>query len=390
MAHLVSHRSADEHSRAGSRFGCAPGTSTRPIAVIPVDALLTGIGLALTVLLAVLALRDGATLRQGRCLAALAVSVSAQVLATSPLGAMLPGPLFVTLRAIGAPNVGLLWWFCLALLRDGFRPGRTAWAGLAALSFAPAAYLLSDAGLRVPHLAEVAALGSVPPLVMVLHVLGVAIGERGGDLLEPRRRARVWLVFALLFALVVSLATEELDDQQLAVILRNALVLVPMSGALLLWLVRLQAGRLEFIPIPVGRPSPGPGIDPHDIALFRRLQQALTVDACYLRPDLTIDGLADHLRTPVHQLRALINTGLGHRNFPALMNEHRVAHARRLLSDPERARDTVLSVALQSGFASLATFNRVFRDLEGRTPTAYRAESLAAQLPDLPSEPRIS
>lgn len=349
--------------------------------VTTLDAALAGTGLALCLLLAVMAWRDVASIVQGRVLATLMACLAAQLLVVSPLATSLPLPVRLALAVPGAANVGALWWFCLALLRDDFRPGRREWAGLCTLSVVPLLYVLDGAGVRVPQLDLVQRLGSLPPLVMVAHVIMVALRERGGDLLEPRRRARLWLALALVFALVVSLATEELQDAQLASVLRNGLVLVPMGMVLLLWLARMQAGHLLFAPVPAAA-ARTPTMDPHDIALHRRLVEALERDACYLQADLTIDGLADRLRAPVHQVRTLVNTGLGHRNFPAFLNTYRVAHASRLLADPERARDTVLSVALQSGFASLATFNRVFRDVTGVTPTAYRAAELARQLPE--------
>ncbi|MCC7052670.1 MAG: helix-turn-helix transcriptional regulator [Gemmatimonadaceae bacterium] len=354
------------------------------------DALLGGSGLACCLLLAVLAWRDAGEFSQGRVLGALAVSVSAQLLALSPAALLLPDGASLLLRLLGAPNVGLLWWFCLGLLRDGFRPGRVEWAGGMALALVPLVYLLVDAGVPVPQVDAIAAAGSLPPLMMVGHVVTVALRGRASDLLEPRRRARSWLAFALVFALVVSLATEELSDAQLASVLRNALVVVPMSVLLLLWLTRLQVERLQFLPVVVGAPVARPAMDPRDIALHRRLTHALDADACYLDAGLTIDGLADRLRAPVQQVRALINTGLGHRNFPAFLNEYRVAHAKRLLADPERGRDTVLAVAMHSGFASLATFNRVFREVEGSTPTAFRAAALARQLPENADMPRES
>jgi AraC-like DNA-binding protein len=341
------------------------------------DALLSGISIALFLLLAAFGLRDGAGLPQARALAMLAISVSAQAIASLPLARLFPLPLYAALRLVGAPNVGLLWWFCLVLLRDDFRRNRLEWAGLLTLSAAPAIYLLSELGMRAPRLDLVSAYGSLVPLLMVAHVMWVALRERGGDLLEPRRRARRWIVAACLFALVVSLGTEELADGQLASVLRNALVGVPVTGAVLLWLTRLRTEHLQFIErVDCGHAERG-GMDPRDIALHRRLLHAMETERCYLRPGLTIDALAEHLRTPVQPLRALIHTGMGHRNFTAFVNHYRLAHARTLLADPERARETVLSIALGAGFASLATFNRVFRDVEGCTPTEYRTTALA-------------
>ena len=46
------------------------------------------------------------------------------------------------------------------------------------------------------------------------------------------------------------------------------------------------------------------------------------------------------------------------------------------LADPARGRETVLAIAFESGFGALQSFNRVFRESTGETPTAYRQRCL--------------
>lgn len=80
----------------------------------------------------------------------------------------------------------------------------------------------------------------------------------------------------------------------------------------------------------------------------------------------------------------MIHRQLGHDHFRHLLNSYRVAEARRILADPARRRDKLIAVAMDSGFASLPSFNRVFRDLEGRTPSAFRTAALADAQPPIP------
>jgi AraC-like DNA-binding protein len=107
------------------------------------------------------------------------------------------------------------------------------------------------------------------------------------------------------------------------------------------------------------------------------LMQAIDEEQVYLRPGLTIESLAELLKAPTHQLRYLINAGMGFRNFASFLNGYRLTHAKAALADGDRARDTILAIAYESGFASLQSFNRVFKDVVGQTPTDFRSAALA-------------
>lgn len=58
------------------------------------------------------------------------------------------------------------------------------------------------------------------------------------------------------------------------------------------------------------------------------------------------------------------------RTFTRHVQETRVAEAARRLTD---STDPITSIAFESGFGNLASFNRVFLQLKGRTPSEYRA-----------------
>lgn len=88
----------------------------------------------------------------------------------------------------------------------------------------------------------------------------------------------------------------------------------------------------------------------------------------YLAPELTLGELAAQLRTNTSWLSKVINTGCG-QNFNDFINEYRVREAERRLRDPQFRHYTLLAVALEAGFNSKSTFNRVFRKLRGTTPS---------------------
>lgn len=90
-------------------------------------------------------------------------------------------------------------------------------------------------------------------------------------------------------------------------------------------------------------------------------------DQPWLEPELTLAELAHRLRTNTSLLSHVINTGCG-QNFNDFVNSYRVAEAQRKLQDPRLAHYSLVGIALESGFNSKSTFNRVFKKLTGRTP----------------------
>ena len=88
----------------------------------------------------------------------------------------------------------------------------------------------------------------------------------------------------------------------------------------------------------------------------------------FLIPSLSLKELAKRMHTNETYVSRAINLGLG-TNFNHFINQLRIEHAKGLLA---RTQDNVLEVALDSGFNSKSTFNRVFREMTGQTPTQYR------------------
>src|SRR3546814_15329713 len=77
------------------------------------------------------------------------------------------------------------------------------------------------------------------------------------------------------------------------------------------------------------------------------------------------------MNAPERAVRKLVNHELGFDHFRSFLHHYRVIEARRLLADPRRSADKLIAIALASGFASLPSFNRVFRATEACTPSHY-------------------
>jgi len=105
-----------------------------------------------------------------------------------------------------------------------------------------------------------------------------------------------------------------------------------------------------------------------------QLNELMTKQFIYRKMSLTIGQLAQELNLPEYRLRRIINSGLGFRNFNDYLNGFRIKEAGERLSDPSQNRETVLNIALETGFKSLSSFNKAFRESFGVTPTVYRQQ----------------
>lgn len=216
-------------------------------------------------------------------------------------------------------------------------------------------------------------------LVLIADLARVALRGRDDDLIEKRRMIRLWLPLLvgaqaggiLLFELYIGSGRVDPIVQ-----LVNALLILALT--LFAGLVLLETDRkllVESVRAQPARGEDGPILSPSEKVLKDKLDRSMD-EGYYRTPGLTIAGLADHLDTPEHRLRALVNQRLGYRNFSAFLNHHRIAEARQALADPARVDLPVLTIAMDLGYNSLPTFNRAFRAETGTTPTDFRRKAI--------------
>lgn len=309
--------------------------------------------------------------------APLAVCLAGFVLGNTPLASLQPAGLAGNLAdAASGFTVIFLWWFALSCfdrrfrLQDGVLMVGIAWAGIAA----------ADRGLLGDHLANFGLSQGlvVMGFAIVAHLVWRLLDERQGDLIEQRYQARVLVAVLLGGMLFIDLAADALFGfawRPLAFSMaQNAMILafsVWLAGRILI--VRddvLTFGVADAGHVPTGSaPDADQG---RNEALLLRLNMLIETERVHLDPELTFARFVERMSAPERAVRTLINRHLGFDHFRAFLNHHRVAEARRLLEDAGRD-DKLIAIALDSGFASLASFNRAFRAIEGCSPSAYRA-----------------
>ncbi|MEL6812096.1 MAG: AraC family transcriptional regulator [Bacteroidota bacterium] len=90
----------------------------------------------------------------------------------------------------------------------------------------------------------------------------------------------------------------------------------------------------------------------------------------YLDPDLNLIALSERLQMSRAEVSGVINEGFG-KNFNDYVNSYRVEAVKKMLSEGKQDQLSLLGIALECGFNSKATFNRVFKKITQQSPTQY-------------------
>ncbi len=118
--------------------------------------------------------------------------------------------------------------------------------------------------------------------------------------------------------------------------------------------------------------------------LIKGINQLINEQQLYLQSNLKISDLAQALSVPEYKISRAIRHYYKVANFNLFINQYRVKHAQALLLKDEARHWSILSIALESGFSSLATFNRVFKSIVGVIPNEFRKQNDKVQNSSLP------
>ncbi len=115
--------------------------------------------------------------------------------------------------------------------------------------------------------------------------------------------------------------------------------------------------------------------NPNFQQLKTRLISAFAEKELFLKKDLTIWDVCRETNSNRTYISNLINDEFG-MNFNSFVNTYRVEKAALLLTDGENSGHTIEEIACNSGFNSLASFNRVFKKFKNTYPGNYRKQRL--------------
>ncbi|PQA92033.1 hypothetical protein B0A69_16575 [Chryseobacterium shigense] len=144
--------------------------------------------------------------------------------------------------------------------------------------------------------------------------------------------------------------------------LRQRLIFSPHG----VWVAPDQNDKEKASPVNAGNVS-------HDISM--KLLELMITDQPYLDEDLSLLKLSQQLEVSTHQLSQVINQNLN-TNFYQLVNSYRVEEVKKKLKDPQFSKFSILGIAFESGFNSKSTFNKIFKEETGMTPSEYKKSGL--------------
>jgi AraC-like DNA-binding protein len=304
---------------------------------------------------------------------------------SSGLMLVLPHPLALLALALCVATTAWLWLAARGLFTDDFTltlPMIAAAVGLLALGLAAAVprWQAVVSGRPIPEPSVLTHLHTLAMLTFTAAAIWeVARGWRN-DLVEPRRALRRWVALGIGVYAGVSLVVE------LAVRERQVGALLPALHILAIGLIALALAVLvarrsihSILGLPqddADRPTPAAVAVPTTSTsqplspALAALTRAMNEQRLYRREGLTLGELAQALNLGQAALRALINQQQGYRNFNDFLHHYRLQEASARLTSEDLP---ILTIALESGYASIGPFNRAFRQRFGMTPTEYRA-----------------
>lgn len=281
------------------------------------------------------------------------------------------------LIALSTGNIVVFWLFTRALFDDAFHLRwwhGLIWGLVTAFSFAGCVWIAPGGNVRF----SVTAVNLIV-LGFIALVVGQTIASWSADLVERRRRVRVFIVCAaalyggLNALLQIVVAGSDVGDVANAI---NSGVLACVVAAIAYAMMRVDGADLfpvaaEAAPAIIAN-RPLAMEDAADQKLIDALMRLMADERIYRQENITIGVLAGRLKIPEYRLRRLINQRLGYRNFNVFLNNHRIEEAKAALADPAQAEVPVITIAMDAGFQSLGPFNRAFKAVTGVTPTEYR------------------
>ena len=340
--------------------------------MMTLDAFFRFSGIGVLLLLAALTLIHFPKWKSAPYLILACISIIGLFLGYSPKAYQPTGILFVFVRLLDVPYLVFVWLFALSLFNSNFAL-KLSHILIGTLYCAPILWVRFTAfgwGTEDPALIGPAI--SLMSILLVVHLCGTTLKGRKDDLLNKRRASRIYFVAIVTFVTAVSAISEPLipsssEWRQTS----KVLAIWPAIIWCFIWMTSFDKKAVNFSDEIEGEDR----LSEKDKQLRDKLVHVMKVGQIFKDPNLSIVILASRMGVTQHRLRSLINLSLGYNNFNEFVNAYRIEEVKGALTDRKRKHIPILTIAFDSGFNSLSSFNRAFKNAENITPTEYRNRS---------------
>ncbi len=192
----------------------------------------------------------------------------------------------------------------------------------------------------------------------------------GGD---RAAKERYWLVITLIAAHVLRVVVNLLLSTG-NINLHDADALQSVLGIAFAYLVTTTLFRVYPLPVAMHAGARAVQLSEEEKQIADKVRSLMELEKLYQEPTFSRADLAREVGTSENTLSRVINSAFG-KSFPRLLNEFRVEDAKGMLRNPAIP---IQVLAFEAGFNSLASFNRVFREITGETPSHYRIRAASA------------
>lgn len=102
----------------------------------------------------------------------------------------------------------------------------------------------------------------------------------------------------------------------------------------------------------------------------KNITHLMAAERLFENPRLTLSDVAKSLNTNTKMVSIVVNEGF-QMNFNDFVNHHRIEEVKKRIKNGDHQQNTLLGIALNSGFNSKATFNRAFKKGTGISPKEF-------------------
>ncbi len=108
--------------------------------------------------------------------------------------------------------------------------------------------------------------------------------------------------------------------------------------------------------------------------LFRKIEKLFEVESVFLDDRLTLNVVSEKLDIKPREVSQAINENT-QQNFYEFVNKYRIEKAETLLRDSRYEQEKIATIAYESGFGNVTSFNIAFKKKTGVTPSIFRKQS---------------